>query len=72
MLAIIRANAQGCSRGKAAPYMYDSATLGDCPMSKTSTTPNARPAKKVLFGLSRDQLQLVVGGTGVVVNADGK
>ena len=36
-----------------------------------NTTPNQRPAKKNLFGLSRDQLKLVVGGTGVIVNADG-
>lgn len=41
--------------------------------SKTNAnvTPKAVPAKKKLFGLSPTQLKLVVGGTGVVVNADG-
>jgi hypothetical protein len=41
--------------------------------SKTNANVNTKtlPAKKALFGLSSTQLKLVVGGTGVIVNADG-
>ena len=37
-------------------------------MNKQNTKTNQRPAKKNLFGLSREQMKLVVGGTGVIVN----
>jgi hypothetical protein len=51
--------------------MCDFAALGDTPMSKTNTAPKARPEKKNLFGLSPNQLKMVVGGSGVISNGTG-